>query len=78
MIDLDAHISNRLRLRRQQLNVTQESLAQACGLTAQQIQKCEAGEIRLSAARLWIISQAMSTPVSFFFDKLAEDGSGRD
>ncbi len=67
MADLDRHIAHRVRARRRQLNMTQQALGRACGLTAQQIQKCESGAVQLSASRLWLMSQALGTEIVYFF-----------
>jgi len=42
----------------------------ACGVSFQQIQKYEAAVSRLSAAKLWEISNALGVEVSYFFDGL--------
>ena len=42
------------------------------GIRFQQIQKYECGANRISAARLWQLAEALETPVSYFFDGLAE------
>ena len=57
--------------------MSQITLAQAVGLTFQQIQKYERGLNRVSASKLFEISRALAVPVSFFFDGLnqpADDG----
>jgi transcriptional regulator with XRE-family HTH domain len=51
--------------------MTQQQLAEKVGIKFQQIQKYETGMNRVSASRLWDISEALSVPVSFFFDGLA-------
>ncbi|WP_366928833.1 helix-turn-helix transcriptional regulator [Phenylobacterium sp.] len=61
------HIAQRVRSRRRQLNMTQHALGHACGLSAQQIQKCESGAVELSAARLWLMSKALKTDILYFF-----------
>ena len=42
------------------------------GVRFQQIQKYECGANRISAARLWQLSEALEVPVTYFFDGLAE------
>lgn len=69
---IDAHIGRRIRRRRRQLGLTQHQLAIACGVRFQQIQKYESGANRISASRLWKISQAMNTPLLEFFEGLPE------
>ena len=57
--------------------MTQQTLATQVGIKFQQIQKYETGMNRVSASRLWDIAEALSVPVSFFFEGL-EDVSGED
>ncbi len=68
--DIDLHIGKRVRRRRRLLGLTQEQLAGACGVRFQQIQKYECGANRISAARLWMLAQALEVPVGYFFDGL--------
>ena len=70
--DIDLHLGKRLRRRRRLLGLTQQQLATVVGVRFQQIQKYECGANRISAARLWQLSEALEVPVSYFFDGLAE------
>jgi transcriptional regulator with XRE-family HTH domain len=65
--EVDQHIAKRLQLRRVMLGLSQSDLAQRCGLSFQQIQKYETAGNRIPAARLYDLSQALETPVAFFF-----------
>lgn len=64
---VDEHIGQRLQLRRLMMGLSQKDLAKNCGVTFQQIQKYETAGNRISASRLFELSQALETPVSFFF-----------
>ncbi len=72
---IDVHVGARLRLRRTLLGLSQEKLGEAVGITFQQLQKYERGSNRISASRLFNLSQVLGVPVSFFFDDMpgAED-----
>ena len=70
--DIDLHLGRRLRRRRRLLGLTQQQLAVQVGIRFQQIQKYECGANRISAARLWQLSEALETPISYFYDGLAE------
>ena len=72
--DIDLHLGRRLRRRRRLLGLTQQQLAVQVGVRFQQIQKYECGANRISAARLWELAEALSTPISYFYDGLAEAG----
>lgn len=64
---VDEHIGQRVQLRRQMMGLSQKDLAKICGVTFQQIQKYESAGNRISASRLFELSTALETPVSFFF-----------
>ncbi len=70
--DIDLHLGKRLRRRRRLLGLTQQQLAGACGVRFQQIQKYECGANRISAARLWQLSEALEVPVGYFYDGLGD------
>ncbi|HMO43783.1 MAG TPA: helix-turn-helix transcriptional regulator [Phenylobacterium sp.] len=69
--EIDVHLGKRLRRRRRLLGLTQQQLAGACGVRFQQIQKYECGANRISAARLWQLSEALEVPVAYFYDGLS-------
>jgi len=57
-----------MRELRKRRGLTQEQLAEIVDVTFQQIQKYENGSNRLNADKLQTIAQALSVPVSAFFD----------
>lgn len=67
---VDEHIGQRMQLRRNMMGLSQKDLAKMCGVTFQQIQKYETAGNRISASRLFDVSTALETPVSFFFSGL--------
>ncbi len=71
---VDVHVGKRIRHRRWMVGMTQQQLAEHVGIKFQQIQKYETGMNRVSASRLWEISEALSVPISFFFEGLGETG----
>jgi len=70
---VDRHVGLRIRMRRKEIAVSQERLAEALGITFQQVQKYERGANRVSASKLWEIAQALKTSVSYFYEGLATD-----
>jgi transcriptional regulator with XRE-family HTH domain len=50
------------------LDMSQTNIADALGLTFQQVQKYEKGSNRISASRLQHLSQILQVPVPFFFE----------
>ncbi len=71
---VDVHVGFRSRVRRTMLGMSQAKLAESLGLTFQQIQKYEKGTNRISASRLYELSQILDVPINFFFE---ESGTGR-
>lgn len=67
---IDEHIGQRMQLRRVMMGLSQKDLAKICGVTFQQIQKYESAGNRIAASRLFELSAALETPVSFFFSGL--------
>lgn len=67
---VDAHVGKRIRHRRWMVGMTQQQLADRVGIKFQQIQKYETGMNRVSASRLWDISDVLGVPISFFFEGL--------
>ncbi len=58
------------RLRRTLLGMSQTDIADALGLTFQQVQKYENGKNRISASRLYQLSLIFGVPVAYFFAEL--------
>jgi len=54
------------------VGMTQQQLAEKVGIKFQQIQKYETGMNRVSASRLWDISDALDVPVAYFFEGLRD------
>src|SRR5580704_15969797 len=63
-------------MRRLMLKMSQATLADALGLTFQQVQKYEKGANRIGASRLQHISQILQVPVPFFFDRAPGQSGG--
>lgn len=61
---LDVAIGASIRLRRRQAGLSQETLAERCGVSFQQVQKYENGANRVSFSRLVQIAHALGLRVS--------------
>jgi Helix-turn-helix len=59
-----------IRHRRRLIDMTLRDLADACGVSFQQIHKYEAGLCGVSAVQLWRIGCALGVPVTYFFERL--------
>ena len=69
---VDIHVGQKLRQRRWLIGMTQQALAEMVGIKFQQIQKYETGANRVSASRLWDISEALDVPASYFFEDMVD------
>lgn len=68
---IDVHVGNRIRLRRTLLGKSQETLAEAIGLTFQQVQKYEKGVNRVSSSRLMDIAAVLEVEIPYFFAEMS-------
>lgn len=73
---VDQHVGALIRVRRRALGFSQTELADALGLTFQQIQKYERGTNRVSASKLYEIAQKLDTPLTAFFEGLETPAEG--
>jgi transcriptional regulator with XRE-family HTH domain len=65
---IDVHVGGRVRMRRIEVNMSQQILGGHIGLTFQQIQKYEKGTNRIGASRLQQIGRVLEVPASYFFE----------
>jgi len=62
---IDVAVGARMRMRRKTLGLTQTALAEALGITFQQVQKYERGANRVSASMLVRAAKRLDCPVAF-------------
>ena len=67
---IDVHVGQRIRQRRTLLGMSQEKLAEAIGLTFQQVQKYERGANRVGSSRLFDLARVLDVPISYFFEDM--------
>lgn len=70
---VDRLVGRRVAEKRVALGYNQGDLGRALGLTFQQIQKYEKGTNRISASKLWMISQFFGVEISDFFEGLPRE-----
>ncbi len=73
---VDIHVGARVRMRRVLLGMTQTDLGDALGLTFQQVQKYENSKDRISASKLFKLSQVLEVTVEYFFEDMPPDVAG--
>jgi len=75
---IDVHVGLQVRLRRKELKISQEKLAETLGLTFQQVQKYERGTNRISASKLYEIARSLRVSIAWFFEGLSDPLEGRN
>ena len=78
MNNIDVLVGKRIRARRHALGISQSELGVAIGVKFQQIQKYETGANRVSASRLWAISDKLGVPVVYFFEGISPTDEGEN
>jgi transcriptional regulator with XRE-family HTH domain len=61
-------IGERIKRRRRELGISQESLAEILGVTYQQVQRYENGTNKLNVENIQAVADILSVPVSYFFE----------
>jgi transcriptional regulator with XRE-family HTH domain len=64
---VDCTVGERVRRRRMQLGLSQGKLAEAIGVTFQQVQKYERGVNRVTASRLCMLAESLQVEPTYFF-----------
>lgn len=77
---VDVHVGARIRLIRKDRGMSQGELADALGITFQQVQKYERGFNRISASKMFEASKALGVDPAWFFQGLDDlpTGAGPD
>jgi len=73
MNKINAYIGDRLRLRRQQLGLSQGDLASMMDISGQQIHKYETGLNKISVEMIFLMSKFLSVPIMYFYDGITLD-----
>lgn len=73
--EIDVIAGDKLKKRRTMLGMSQADIAEAVGVTFQQIQKYEKGTNRISASRLYQFAKLLKVEPNYFFDNVVIDNS---
>ncbi len=71
----DVHVGARIRQKRILLGLSQEKIADALGITFQQVQKYERGANRVSASRLLHIANLLDVDLNWFAEEFEPRGA---
>jgi transcriptional regulator with XRE-family HTH domain len=67
---VDLHVGRTVKERRISLGLSQSEIAEALGLTFQQVQKYEKASNRISASKLYALASVLKVPIYYFFQGL--------
>lgn len=67
--DVDRMVSQQLKHKRRLLGLSQQEVAEALGVSVQQIQKYERATNRITSGKLYSLGRILRTPVSEFFQQ---------
>ena len=77
--DIDSALGNTLRRFRKKMGLSQATLANAIGISFQQLQKYENGVNRISASRMLDIARVLALDIADFYrDSTSDDIIGSD
>ncbi|MEE2661540.1 MAG: helix-turn-helix transcriptional regulator [Pseudomonadota bacterium] len=66
---IDLLVAHRVKSRRKVIGLSQKGLGDELGISFQQIQKYECGANRITAGRLYQISEVLKVPINYFFEE---------
>lgn len=72
---VDQHIGRRLRERRIEQGLSPEELGRLLGASRDDIERMEAGERRIAASQLYLLSQILDIEVATLFEGFGQDGA---
>jgi len=67
---IDVQVGKNIRRRREELKLSQQRLADALGVSFQQVQKYENAQNRVSASRLYAVSKILDIPLARLFREI--------
>jgi len=73
----DRQVAQNLQRLRSVSGLSQSQVAEALGVSFQQVQKYESGANRLPLEKFYLLSQLFSVPQSYFFHGIEEAGAGQ-
>ncbi len=66
--ELESYVGDRIRLRRMELGLTQNKLAEMLDVSFQQVQKYEAGRNAMKITSLFRLARVLLVDISYFFE----------
>jgi transcriptional regulator with XRE-family HTH domain len=75
---IDVHVGNRIRARREQLGMSEAELAVAVGISRRTLHSYEIGTVRPTPVRLAAVATTLAVPIAFFFDGVLQSRGERE
>lgn len=72
---VDIAVGEKIKQRRIECGLSQHHVADALGITFQQIQKYETGSNRVSASKLYSLATVLNVDIGYFFSSLSPAGN---
>ena len=69
--ELELHVANRVKKRRQALGLSRETVADQLGISHQQLAKNETAKNRISSIRLYELAEILDVSLAWFFEEYA-------
>jgi len=66
-----------VRERRTELGLSQEALAERCGVDRKSISRVETGTFSPSLDRVWVLADGLDVPISQLFAEITEPAPGK-
>jgi len=72
IIEIEKLVGANIKLRRLMLGITLDEMTKSLGVSLQQLGKYEKGINRISAGKLFILSELLNVPIDCFYNQIEE------
>ncbi|MGC0372339.1 MAG: hypothetical protein DGJ47_001051 [Rickettsiaceae bacterium] len=72
--EIDKVVSNKLKMRRIMLGMSQQDIGKAVNVSIQQIQKYEKATNRIASGKLYTLAKFLKVPITYFFEHNNDGG----
>lgn len=72
IVEIEKLVGANIKLRRLMLGITLDDIANHLGVSLQQLGKYEKGLNRVSASKLFILSEILNVPIDYFYNQIEE------
>lgn len=72
IIEIEKLVGANIKLRRLMFGITLDEMTKSLGVSLQQLGKYEKGINRVSAGKLFILSELLNVPIDYFYNQIEE------